>query len=519
MRNLILLVVILGFTSSCYSQNQEYKLKKYSFGTAWNIKNNNDVIGDEGVKYDTIGIVYTDGNYYARNKKFGSQEFYKLITSKNLKAISLDEPELVNGVTNIFNIEKTDTIFSYLWLRDLKIHSFLHAAYLQNLVFRSGIIIGGGKILGQVEMYSNKFNNEVRLAGIEFHKFIRDSSFRVYDTDVRFWGNTFRGSTTFDLCKFFTNVYFSNSLFNNVNFRESSFYKVIKFSDIVFNGYVSFRGVSFTEKPGFNRVIFKDTLNLIGSKFNEGVDFRRADFDSLRAIFLENMYYPIGELYISWEQIKYRARPLIQVDSISSSKIDDYKRLENIYLKLSDNYLAQGNKNSSDDVKYELELRKDELLNNLDHKIYGVIFGYGYQPLRYISLAVIIMLIFSFIFYYNYYNIYFEILDKKFDKGKNVIIRLKKKKIPFYFEVNKWNVKNEEYYNRINLLTVAWHSLIFSTSILLGLRFKKEWINRYNKKFLMLVSMEWVVGLALYVGFIWGVKNARFDFIKGLLGI
>ena len=76
----------------------------------------------------------------------------------------------------------------------------------------------------------------------------------------------------------------------------------------------------------------------------------------------------------------------------------------------------------------------------------------------------------------------------------------------------------------MNPLTRYWHSLFFSTSVLLGIRFKKDWIKVFpedmlgSKSYIRLVTFEWTLGIMLFVVFALLVKAIRFSFIKDLLG-
>ena len=76
----------------------------------------------------------------------------------------------------------------------------------------------------------------------------------------------------------------------------------------------------------------------------------------------------------------------------------------------------------------------------------------------------------------------------------------------------------------MNPLTRYWHSLFFSTSVLLGIRFKKDWIKVFpedmlgSKSYIRLVTFEWTLGIMLFVVFALLVKGIRFSFIKDLLG-
>ena len=68
-------------------------------------------------------------------------------------------------------------------------------------------------------------------------------------------------------------------------------------------------------------------------------------------------------------------------------------------------------------------------------------------------------------------------------------------------------------------LVRIWHVVFFSMSVLLSIRFKKEWIEKNNSLFLLLVSLEWALGNLLYVLFGIGVKNYEFGYIKGFFGL
>lgn len=62
------------------------------------------------------------------------------------------------------------------------------------------------------------------------------------------------------------------------------------------------------------------------------------------------------------------------------------------------------------------------------------------------------------------------------------------------------------------------HLLFFSTAVLLGIRFKQEWIQPANTPFVLLVAAEWALGIALYIAFFALVKTSGFAYVKGLLG-
>ena len=61
--------------------------------------------------------------------------------------------------------------------------------------------------------------------------------------------------------------------------------------------------------------------------------------------------------------------------------------------------------------------------------------------------------------------------------------------------------------SKINWISRGWHAVYFSASVLLGLRFKKDWIRTSPghalgiRYFVYLVTFEWALGIGLYVLF------------------
>jgi hypothetical protein len=129
------------------------------------------------------------------------------------------------------------------------------------------------------------------------------------------------------------------------------------------------------------------------------------------------------------------------------------------------------------------------------------------------------LIIFSIIFYSIKYGTVYEILAKNFDES-TTIIRKKSRKLwfPIYYEtkIDEANISNKK---PIPFFTRFWHSVFMSTSILLGLRFKKEWIHKYDKGFLLIATVEWIMGITLFVCLVILIKGSRFEYFKGFLGI
>jgi len=252
----------------------------------------------------------------------------------------------------------------------------------------------------------------------------------------------------------------------------------------------------FNDLAIFVETRFGRTVDFTDTDFRQGVDFRQASFDSPQTLYLENITFPEGELRIYWHQFQGQDSLRIKVHLPEfTSKKEHYTRIEIIYHRLRDNFLAQKDKSSGDAVMYELGWQKAEILGEFWWKMYGFFFGWGYQPWRFLLFVVLPTIMgFGLLWYLKYY----EVLQK-------VIFKTELKDASIFKE------KQDDFLQKV------WHSLFFSSSVLLGIRLKKAWIIKRGY-FLYWVSLEWALGIGLIVTFAILVKGARFGFIKDLLG-
>ena len=236
--------------------------------------------------------------------------------------------------------------------------------------------------------------------------------------------------------------------------------------------------------------------------------------DPFIEIYLRNLDFPLGKFFVDWDIFKkgkyYRINPT-----------DNYPELYQIYSQLSRNYLAQGNKSDADAVMFELAQREEELFPSLSLYLYELFLGFGYKPLRYIFFLVLpTILFFAFIWYKFYYGMLLYIHDYYNDVDPTAINPLKKK-----FLINLTLFKHESVKENINLITRVWHSMIFSASVLLGIRFKKDWTNAPAKyiagknTFIYIVTLEYILGIGLIILFIVLAKGSYVSQFKSLLGI
>jgi|GEM_PF-2807028 len=397
--------------------------------------------------------------------------------------------------------------------------------YFHRSVFKNKVDVYGTSYLGSSNFSWSEFQEEVLFARATFQyepKFV----FVDFRKKISFLDSEFKSGASFDYSTFEGEVEFLNSKFlGNADFRSATFDKGVDFHHSKFSGEVSFQGASF-----------KDHL-----------DLREANFDSVETFILAGMDYPEGRLFVYWDQLKaqknLRIKPYhstnlkpynhpsenfaVPLVSESLSENEVIRQLDITYKKLSNNFLAQGNESASDEVLYELGQQKFKLRGGFWLGLYGFFLGYGYKAWRFVVFLVIpIILFFGFIWYFKYYSIIALIVNRSVheDENKEKIVKAKTKRLKFPKQFDIHILDHSKIEKIAPLIYRIWHVLIFSASVLMGIRFRKEWSEIPPKKitgrrsFLWLVSAEYFLGIGLYISFAILVKGSRFDFIKGLIG-
>ena len=354
----------------------------------------------------------------------------------------------------------------------------------------------------------------------------------TFDGRANFVNATFDTLSFFEFATFYGKAYFSDAAFDGeAFFRDAIFYDDAYFNSAAFDGEAYFGDAIFYGDAIFQKAVFKGVVNFTNSTFKKEIELRQSNFDSLGIIYLEDIKFFEGKFLFYWEQFKGKDSQRIKlVDSPADSLKDEhYTRIEIIYHKLRDNFIAQADKASADDVMYELAWQRAEILKEFHWQMYGVFFGYGYQPWRFLLFVVLpLILIFAGVWYWFYYAILVFINPGLFPKISDAG-NLKQKDKHLLRTKNTKHIKLQitdfsYVLNNMNRLTRYWHALYFSTSVLLGIRFKKEWTKDHpdnilgRKSFIYFVTFEWALGIMLFVVFALLVKGIRFSFIKDLLG-
>jgi len=397
--------------------------------------------------------------------------------------------------------------------------NFNKMAYFYRAKFDDEAHFSGATFGDRANFSWAKFDDEAHFSGATFGDGA-NFGWATFDDEAHFSGATFGDRAEFGRAKFGDGADFYRAKFDSVaNFYRAKFDSVANFSwatfddeahfgeatfddganfrEATFDDRASFFDAKFNDEVDFEHASFMGTVNFAYTDFRQGVDFRQTYFDSVEIIHLENMTFPEGKLRFYWHQFqgKDNFRIKLLYPPADSLKQEHYNRIEIIYHQLRDTFLAQGDSGSADAVMYELGLQKNEILGEFWWRMYGLFFGWGYQPWRFLLFVVLPTIVgFAVLWYFKYY----EVLQK-------VIFKTELKAAAAFKE------------KQDDLLQKVWHSLFFSSSVLLGIRFKKAWIIKRGK-FLYWASFEWATGIILIVAFALLVKGARFGFIRDLLG-
>ena len=340
------------------------------------------------------------------------------------------------------------------------------------------------------------FDSLAYFSGATFDS-LADFNGATFDDAAYFGRATFDNAAYFREATFDDAAYFTQATFDSLAyFIEATFDSLANFNGATFDDAANFSGAKFANVADFVQAHFGRIVILTGTDFRQGVDFRQTYFDSVEIIHLENIIFPEGELRFYWHQFqgKDSLRIRIRNPPADSLKQEHYNRIEIIYHQLRDNFLAQEDKGSADAViMYELGWQKKKILGEFWWKMYGFFFGWGYQPWRFLLFVVLpVVIIFALVWYFVYYDVLQNAIFKR-------------------------DISKELGSQQGSKLLKAWHAIFFSFSVLLGVRFKKEWlIKRHN--YLFWVTCQWGIGIGLFVTFALLAKGARFGFIRDLLG-
>jgi len=489
-------------------------LKEFSFGKAWFYNDTSNVIGLNNDK-DKDGVVNANYFYSIANTKVDGNLIEKVLEADEIKYIWLSNLEIKDFFARSFFKDSMDSINKSIWIIQ---SNFTDLFYLKKIRFKEPVSISGNNF------YSRAWLDQIDSCVFENHFTANTDSFllsnftisnSIFNDDVQLRDNFYKYS--FEI----TNSKFDSSL----DLSASNFQSELLIQDSKIRN-LTIRQCSFNRQPNFRRIELIDTVDFSNIDFEKGIDLRRIDFQKASTIYLDNTSYPLGELIVYWTNIKGKDKPKISLKYESGNAEDDYKSIEDIYLQIKNNFLAQGDKASADDVAYELAWQKEMIVGGFWQCLYGVALGYGYQPIKFILFPISISIIFFWIVWYKfYYHIVAYVLNKDLDKDLDVAQHVSNVKFKLIKKKHLKILDHSKTSPEINRITRLWHTLHFSVSVLLGIRFKKDWIRVANKNktdtnyFLWVTTFEYILGKIYLIFLILLIRIHTFENWKSFLGL
>ena len=396
-RNFVAIAFFLfALSPQTLSQTKTIKMKltQSSFGTYLFCPNKNL----EGLPMNyldssamMIGVLFKDSNFVLSHRK-KELDVFSLLADRSLRGIYIDQSSLKKFMLMSFAFTQGNECKTILYVNKSSISGGLR---LEDLHFTHWIRIWQCQIEGGDIMISNC---------------VFDDLFDMQQTKII--GRTIPTGLTLSIpiyvqkCVFNEECLFSFSdISPTLQILNTKFRKRLDLSDSnIRNGLICSNAeffddlnISFSQINGqtiLQGCKFNGSLDLSGTVFNGKVDLRGCDLSSLKKLYLLGANYPIGQLWAPWDQLLGRDSLTIGYQVSEGPKRDELK-LESIYTRLRDNAIAQGNWQLSNKIMYEYEIQKQRLFGGFWHKIYGLIFDFGYTPLKFGIIVLTLIMLFT----------------------------------------------------------------------------------------------------------------------------
>ncbi len=408
---------------------------------------------------------------------------------------------IFEGSSHLLNSQFVDTAYFYM-------AEFWGTAYLNSSIFEKEAFFTHA-----VFKMGSEFVNVTFKRNVDFVSTNHENSppfdinlSKLFKIESKFLHSKFSGNVSFAYSVFSIPIDFSNTIFDGkADFQGVEINSDINFTNTKFGTVLSFYNCNCNKQLKFPQSLLPDTLILSKGNYPSGVDLRDGNYQKLSKLYIENISFIDGEFLVYWDQIKMRGGNFrISYLGESTDHPDvAIEKLKQIYVRLYKNYIKIGDEKAAYDVMFEFEQQKERLSGELLQKLSGITFGYGYKPKRFIMIIFLIMIMFVPIYYFLYYDYILIIFENKLIAEQPSILK-KPKSHRDYKHWKNWFFDHTIVDDKIPLIYRIWHSILFSASVLLSLRFKKDWVNFEGIKknrdtiFIVLVIFEYFVGLSLY---------------------
>jgi len=281
---IIIVLLILLFTNLFYPQTtKNIDLRKFSFGNAWFTNDTSDAVG-LGSQYDKMGVVNANYVYFIQDTNLNQNLINKIIEATELKTIWLSKIS-----TDVFTIGTpfNDSIITVNKSIILTGSNISEIFVLEKIKFENGLYLNGNNFKGLWNEISDCSFNDFSCRSDSFIRSGLDISKSFFKKGADLRGNFFEKPFRV----------FDSSFDSTLNISGCDFQSGFTFQDLKISNTI-IRNCSFIFKPKLRRISLLDTLDLSNTDFEKGVDFRRTYFQNVTTIYLENTFYPSGELYI-----------------------------------------------------------------------------------------------------------------------------------------------------------------------------------------------------------------------------
>lgn len=327
---------------------------------------------------------------------------------------------------------------------------------------------------------------------------------------------------------------FSNAIFpGGLQVHRSRFKGETSF-DRTYIGYLEIIDTRFDGSVSFNQTEFGERIKLLNATFADGIDWRYADMRSVNEIVLGNTNVLPGRFLTRWDQLSTSAEfyekhkrfklqltvpPYVDVTMQEMSP-----RYEDLYIALVSSYQSQGRDDYVDGVKYELAWRKDVVAGSRMDHLYGLVYGYGFQPWRFITFLILpLNLSAAFLLWILHYPTVCRILNP--DLLRTVTIQ----KLALGYSISSPTMTT-----LTSVVIVAYQCVYLSFSVFFSLRFNPHWLvdedpgsasnsgislSRQTPPFPLVIGGHFILGYVALISFILLGRGSVFASIRLLFGL
>jgi uncharacterized protein YjbI with pentapeptide repeats len=326
------------------------------------------------------------GYHFPEGFTFEEEEFDMPVTFENAFFYSIANFER----TRFADTDFSNSIFSS-WVFFGKA-TFSTDVNFTGAKFRGVANFNGATFSGKTDFTETVFSDDAIFENTTFEKgvdfgnahFLKHAAFRksIFTQGTKFLLTRFAGEAVFNVVKFSGPTTFMGSFFSEkTQFGHAISLRGMDFSDAQFSGKVEFSESVFSESVDFTGAVFCDSVDFGGVRFSKEVFFADTCFEG----------------GLNFENCKF-------LRSKTTPPFKSFSRLESGYRKLK-NYLNERGDYATAGNFYYLEMDSKRKCSHgfrrLWLELYRFICGYGENPLRVLSVSLLIIMMWAGVFLFS----------------------------------------------------------------------------------------------------------------------